>query len=231
MERRDPRSRRSCLRFGSARPLLNVYRDHGRAGLCPRTLSAAHPGYTRGDARAAMRTRRARWPWARWRSGRTARRQHRRLEHDRVRLHLRQRRRQRRQDKCMRRIMPRRGRGGACCGGQGADDQDGVDGAALDGERVEQCADGAAASRTSTPGSQAHMLGVDWAMRPDHLVTVVSTLRLPVVAEMSRGCGGRRARPHAAAAACVGDATRKPSAKQARRRARTCRWTAQIASR
>ena len=29
-------------------------------------------------------------------------------------------------------------------------------------------------------------LRVDWAMRPDHLVTVVSTLRLPVVAEMSR---------------------------------------------
>mgnify|MGYP006875096829 FL=1 len=37
----------------------------------------------------------------------------------------------------------------------GADDQDGVDGAALDGERVEQCADGAAASRTTAPGSQA----------------------------------------------------------------------------
>jgi hypothetical protein len=132
--------------------------------------------------------------------------------------------------------MPRRGRGGACCGGQGADDQDGVDGAALDGEQVEQCADGAAASRTSTPGSQAqfsqaHRLRVDWAMRPDHLVTVVSTSRLPVVAEMSRGCGSRRARPLAAEAACVGEATRKPSAKQARRRARTCRWPAQVASR
>jgi hypothetical protein len=37
----------------------------------------------------------------------------------------------------------------------GADDQDGVDGAVLDGERVEQCADGAAASRTTAPGSQA----------------------------------------------------------------------------
>jgi len=37
----------------------------------------------------------------------------------------------------------------------GADDQDGVDGAALDGERVEQCADGAAASRTTAPSSQA----------------------------------------------------------------------------
>jgi len=37
----------------------------------------------------------------------------------------------------------------------GADDQDGVDGAVLDGERVGQCADGAAASRTTAPGSQA----------------------------------------------------------------------------
>ena len=39
----------------------------------------------------------------------------------------------------------------------GADDQDGVDGAALDGERVEQCADGAAASRTTAPGSQEQL--------------------------------------------------------------------------
>jgi len=37
----------------------------------------------------------------------------------------------------------------------GADDQDGVDGAVLDGERVGQCADGAVASRTTAPGSQA----------------------------------------------------------------------------
>ena len=37
----------------------------------------------------------------------------------------------------------------------GADEQDGVDEAVLDGERVEQCADGAAASRTTAPGSQA----------------------------------------------------------------------------
>ena len=34
----------------------------------------------------------------------------------------------------------------------GADGQDGVDGAVLDGERVEQCADGAAASRTPAAG-------------------------------------------------------------------------------
>ena len=47
------------------------------------------------------------------------------------------------------------------------------------------------------------------------IVTVVSTSRLPVVAEMSRGRGraSRRARPHAAAAACAGVATRKPSGK------------------
>ena len=51
--------------------------------------------------------------------------------------------------------MPRRGRGGACCGGHGGNGQAGADGAALDGERVEQCADGAAASRTTAPGSQA----------------------------------------------------------------------------
>jgi hypothetical protein len=49
----------------------------------------------------------------------------------------------------------RESRGGACCGRHGADDQDGVDGAVLDGERVGQCANGAAASRTPTPGSQA----------------------------------------------------------------------------
>jgi hypothetical protein len=36
-----------------------------------------------------------------------------------------------------------------------------------------------------------------------------------------RGRGGRRARPLAAAAACTGEATRKPSAKQAWRRARS----------
>ena len=51
--------------------------------------------------------------------------------------------------------MPQRGRGGACCGGHGIDDQAGADGAALDDDRVEQCADGAAASRTTAPGSQA----------------------------------------------------------------------------
>ena len=51
--------------------------------------------------------------------------------------------------------MPRRGRGGACCGVHGGNGQAGADGAALDGERVEQCADGAAASRTTAPGSQA----------------------------------------------------------------------------
>ena len=33
-----------------------------------------------------------------------------------------------------------------------SNDQDGVDGAAVDGERAEQCADGAAASRTPAPG-------------------------------------------------------------------------------
>ena len=49
--------------------------------------------------------------------------------------------------------MHRRGRGGAYCGGHGADDQAGIDGSALDVERVDQGADGAAASRTT--GSQA----------------------------------------------------------------------------
>jgi hypothetical protein len=51
--------------------------------------------------------------------------------------------------------MPRRGRGGACCGGHGGNHKAGAVGAALDGERVEQCADGAAVSRTTAPGSQA----------------------------------------------------------------------------
>ena len=40
-------------------------------------------------------------------------------------------------------------------GSHGADDQDGVDVDVLDGKRVEQCADGAAASRTTAPSSQA----------------------------------------------------------------------------
>ena len=76
--------------------------------------------------------------------------------------------------------MPRRGRGGACCGGQGADDKDGVDGAALDGERVEQRADGAAASRTSTPGSQAQVSQAQrpraaWAMRESAGVTAAGS--------------------------------------------------------
>ena len=51
--------------------------------------------------------------------------------------------------------MPCRGCGGARCGCHGADDQARADGAALDGERVEQCADGAAPSKTTAPGSQA----------------------------------------------------------------------------
>ena len=37
----------------------------------------------------------------------------------------------------------------------GGNHQAGADGAAFDGERDEQCADGAAASRTTAPGSQA----------------------------------------------------------------------------
>ena len=88
--------------------------------------------------------------------------------------------------------MPRRGRGGACCGGHGGNGQAGADGAALDGERVEQCADGAAASRTTAPGSQAkasRRLGQAGERGRDGgriLATLVSILRLPVVAEMLR---------------------------------------------
>jgi len=63
----------------------------------------------------------------------------------------------------------RRRRRGNALGSHGADDQDGVDGAAVDGKRVEQCADGAAASRTPTPGSQAlasqAQVRAAWAMR------------------------------------------------------------------
>ena len=61
--------------------------------------------------------------------------------------------------------MPRRGRGGARCGCHGADDQAGADGAALDCERVEQCADGAAASRTTAPGSQSSQVSQAQASR------------------------------------------------------------------
>ena len=132
--------------------------------------------------------------------------------------------------------MPRRGRGGACCGGQGADDQDGVDGAALDGERVEQCADGAAASRTSTPGSQAQVskaqrLCVDWAMRPDSLVTVVD------VAPAGRGGdveGEVAVEPDRTQLRLPAPGKQRASRQQIRRGgalARTCRWPAQVASR
>jgi hypothetical protein len=84
----------------------------------------------------------------------------------------------------------RGGRGGACCGRHGADDQDGVDGAALDGERVEQCADGAAPSRTPALGKQAQASQSQTSRRLAEpagvLVPVVSTSRLVLVAEMSR---------------------------------------------
>jgi hypothetical protein len=62
-------------------------------------------------------------------------------------------------------------------------------------EQVEQCADGAAASRTTAPGSQAQAQAsrrpgpsgrARWRDDGWILVTVVSTSRLPVVAEMSR---------------------------------------------
>ena len=64
--------------------------------------------------------------------------------------------------------MHRRGRGGACCGSHDADDQAGADGAALDGERDEQCADGAAASRTTAPGSQAQASQTQASRRLGH---------------------------------------------------------------
>jgi hypothetical protein len=77
----------------------------------------------------------------------------------------------------------------------GADDQDGVDGAALDGEWDGQRADGAAPLRTTAPGSQApaskaqasrrlgHARERGRDTRPDHLVLWSS--RLPFVAEIS----------------------------------------------
>ena len=64
--------------------------------------------------------------------------------------------------------MPCRGCGGARCGCHGADDQAGADGAALDGEWVEQCADGAAASRTTAPGSQAQASQAQASRRLGH---------------------------------------------------------------
>ena len=84
--------------------------------------------------------------------------------------------------------MPRRGSGGACCGGHGIDDHAGADGAALDGERDKQCADGVAASRTTAPGSlQVHRHRLRAARDGGRIImTVESTSRLPVVAEMSR---------------------------------------------
>ena len=75
--------------------------------------------------------------------------------------------------------MPRRSRGCACCGSHDADDQAGADGAALDGERVEQCVDGAAASRTTAPGSQAQasqsQARAAWATRESAVVTAAGS--------------------------------------------------------
>ena len=86
------------------------------------------------------------------------------------------------------------GRGGACCGRHGADDQAGVDGAALDGERA-----GRAVRRRgrSLEDDRAGIRGTGSGFAPPSgrargrddgriLVTVVSTSRLPVVSEMSR---------------------------------------------
>jgi hypothetical protein len=144
----------------------------------------------------------------------------------------------------------RGGRGGACCGGHGADDQDGVDGAVLDGERVEQCADGAAASRKTAPSSQ-EQLSQAQAPPPGPcgrarrraggriLVTVVSTSRLPVVTEMSRArwpssptsrsCGCLHRGSNAQAVSKTGEAARSTRAdgqrkwRRASRRARSLR--------
>jgi hypothetical protein len=92
----------------------------------------------------------------------------------------------------------RGGRGGACCGDHGADDQDGVDGAVLDGERVEHSAPTGPQPRgrprpAHRNSFHRHRLCAAWQCgrargRDDGriLVTVVSTSRLPVVAEMSR---------------------------------------------
>ena len=118
--------------------------------------------------------------------------------------------------------MPRRGRGGACCGGHGGNGQAGADGAALDGERVEQCADGAAASRTTAPGSQAkasRRLGGERGRDGGRIfVTVVSTSRLPVVVEMlrarwpscptARSCGCLHRGSNAQAVSKTGEAAR-----------------------
>ena len=94
--------------------------------------------------------------------------------------------------------MSRRGRGGACCGGHGGNDQAGADGSALDGERDEQCVDGAPQPRgrprrarlTGFTGSQAsRRLGQAGERGRDGsriIMTVESTSRLPAVAEMSR---------------------------------------------
>ena len=119
--------------------------------------------------------------------------------------------------------MPRRSRGCACCGSHDADDQAGADGAALDGERVEQCVDGAAASRTTAPGSQAQASQSQASRRRGHagerggdcgriLVTVVSTSRLLVVAGMSRArwprsCGCLHRGSHAQAVNKTSEAT------------------------
>ena len=131
--------------------------------------------------------------------------------------------------------MPRRGRGGARCGCHGADDQAGADGAALDCERVEQCADGAAASRTTAPGalqaqaSQAHRLraGLDGGRI---MVTKLSTLRLPVVAEMSRARW--LSSPTARSCGCLHRGSNAQAVSKAGEAARShVRWRAQVASR
>jgi hypothetical protein len=129
----------------------------------------------------------------------------------------------------------RGGRGGACCGCHGADDQDGVDGAVLDGERVEQCAERAAPSRTTAPGSQAQAPpGPSGRARGRDggriIVTVVSRSRLPVMAQMSRARWPSS--PTARSCGCLHRGSNAQAvSKTGEARASTCRWRAQVVSR
>ena len=160
MGRRDPRSRRSRLRSGSVSPqLLSVSRSHGRAGRARghcRQHSRGTPGGRRGDEHApgsvavgAPADETISAPPRRADSASAL------SMIESVSISSPSATPPEATRQVHRRDMHRQGRGGACCGGHGADDQAGVDGDVLDGERVEQCADGAAPSRTTAPGSQA----------------------------------------------------------------------------
>ena len=130
--------------------------------------------------------------------------------------------------------MPRRGRGGACCCGRGADDQDGVDASTGPDSMVSESSS-ASTAPLSLEDARARLTGctgfTGTGFAPPGtsgrahgrtgcriLVTVVSTSRLPVVAKLSRArwpssptarnCGCLHRGSNAQAVSKIGEAAR-----------------------